>query len=101
MARGAQIKQSRLIDEYMTRHSVPGISVAIARGGSLLHAGGYGFANLEHRGRAKAETVYQTASVGKQFTAALVLLLVERDLLKLDAPIAPYFQSAPAAWDTI
>ena len=62
---------------------------------------GYGFANLEHNVRAKAETVDRTASIGKQFTAALVLLLVERGLLKLDDPIARYFEFAPAARDKI
>ena len=61
----------RLVAEHRTRYNVPGLSLAIAHHGTLSHAGGYGFANLEHKVAATADTVYQTASVGKQFTAAL------------------------------
>jgi CubicO group peptidase (beta-lactamase class C family) len=56
-----------------------------------LEARGYGLANLEHQTPATADTVYQTASVGKQFTAALVLMLSERRLLSLDERAGPHF----------
>jgi CubicO group peptidase (beta-lactamase class C family) len=91
----------RLIDDFLSRYSIPGLSVAIARQGCLLHAAGYGFANLEHRAPATPGSIYQAASVGKQFTAALVLLLAERGLLRLDDSIAPHFPPAPGAWSGI
>ncbi len=90
-----------LIQAHMTRHNIPGLSVAVARRGSLLHAAGYGFAHLEHQTPATADTIYQTASVGKQFTAALVLLLAERGILAIDDPIAPHFNPSPPAWSNI
>ena len=90
-----------LINDYLTRYQIPGLSVAVANRGVLLHAAGYGFANLEHQARATADTIYQTASVGKQFTAALILLLVERGLVGIDESIAPHFPPAPAAWSGI
>lgn len=85
----------------MTRYRVPGLSVAICRSGEILHAAGYGWANIEVRAAATAETVYQTASVGKQFTAALILLMTERRLIRLDDPIGPRFGPERAAWQTI
>ena len=91
----------RLVNDYLSRYNIPGISVGIAREGSLLCAAGYGFANLEHRAPATPDTIYQTASLGKQFTAALVLLLAERGILRLDDSIAPHFPAAPAAWNSI
>ncbi len=67
----------------------------------MVHAEGYGFSNLEHRTPATADTVYQSASVGKQFTAALVLMLAERGMLELDGVIAPCVAAAPAEWSGI
>ena len=90
-----------LIREYVARYNVPGLSIAVARDGVLIHFAGYGFANLEHRTPATVETVYQTASVGKQFTAALILLLAERGLLGIDDRIAPRFETAPPSWSGI
>ena len=90
-----------LARKYMTRHSVPGLSLAVARHGTLLHAAGYGFANLEHRVPAAVDSIYQTASIGKQFTAALIMLLAQRGLLGIDDRIAPHFETAPASWNSI
>jgi CubicO group peptidase (beta-lactamase class C family) len=90
-----------IIQEHMARYRVPGLSVAIAHRGLLEHAAGYGFADLEHRVGATTDTVYQTASVGKQFTSALILLLTERGLLSVDDSVAQYFNSPPAAWSNI
>jgi CubicO group peptidase (beta-lactamase class C family) len=90
-----------IINEYRMRCRVPGISIAITRRGTLVHAEGYGFANIEHQAPATTETVYQSASLGKQFTAALVLLLVEHGMLGLDEPVAPYFCAASEEWSCI
>ena len=75
---------NQIIEPFMTRYHVPGLSVAIAKHGTIVDIGGYGFANLEHRVPATPDTVYQTASVGKQFTAALVMMLVERGQMSLE-----------------
>jgi CubicO group peptidase (beta-lactamase class C family) len=44
------------------------------------------------------ETIFQSGSVGKQFTAAAVMLQVEDGTLALDDPISKYFTDAPPAW---
>jgi CubicO group peptidase (beta-lactamase class C family) len=90
-----------LAEAHMARYRIPGLSLAVAHRGTLLHAAGYGFANLEHRAPATVDTIYQTASIGKQFTAALVVLLAERGQLQLDDAIVPYFDAAPDAWRNI
>jgi CubicO group peptidase (beta-lactamase class C family) len=61
----------------MTRQKIPGLTLAVVQGGKVVKAEGYGLANVEHNVPAKRETVYQSGSVGKQFTAAAVLLLAE------------------------
>lgn len=93
------------VDRYLraelARQRIPGMSVAILRGDSLLLARGYGFANLEHRVPATDSTVYQSASVGKQFTAAAIVTLAREGRLDLDDPIRRYFPEGPAAWRDI
>jgi CubicO group peptidase (beta-lactamase class C family) len=90
-----------LAQEHSARYNIPGLSVAVAHRGTLLHAAGYGFANLEHHVPATVNTIYQTASVGKQFTAALIMLLADRGLVGIDDRIAPHFETAPASWTGI
>ena len=93
------------VDRYLraevARQRVPGMSVAILRGDSVLLARGYGYANLEHRVPATDSTVYQSGSVGKQFTAALVMTLVREGRLGLDDPICRWFPEGPPAWQPI
>ena len=94
----------RAVDRYLeaerVRQHIPGLSVAVLRGDRVLLSRGYGFANLEHRVRATDSTVYQSGSVGKQFTAALIQLLAGEGRLGLDDPVRRYVPG-PATWDGI
>jgi CubicO group peptidase (beta-lactamase class C family) len=62
---------------------------------------GYGYANIEHEVPVTPETIFQSGSVGKQFTAVAVMMQVEAGRLDLDAPLTRYFPDAPATWQTI
>lgn len=90
----------RYIEAERVRQHIPGVSAAVLRGGRVLLARGYGFASLEHRVRATDSTVYQSGSVGKQFTAALIQLLAAEGRLGLDDPIRRYVPG-PRSWDRI
>jgi CubicO group peptidase (beta-lactamase class C family) len=90
-----------VIRAEMQKQEVPGLSVAVIKDGKVVKAQGYGFANLEHQVPAKRETVYQTGSVGKQFTAMAVMLLLEDGKLNLDDPISRHLPDVPAAWKDV
>ena len=77
----------RYIRSELARQRIPGMSVAVLRGDSVLLSRGYGYANLEHRVPAADSTLYQSGSLGKQFTAALVVALAREGTLGLDDPI--------------
>src|SRR6478672_2998022 len=77
----------RYVREEMRHERVPSVSVAIVRNGRLVLARGYGFANVELHVPATDSTIYQSGSIGKQFTAALILRLAAEDRLGLDDPI--------------
>ena len=85
----------------MDRQEVPGVAVAIVRGGQLLLVKGYGLANVEHQVPVKPETIFQSGSLGKQFTAAAVMLLVQDGKLRLDESIRTYLSEAPKSWQPI
>ena len=89
------------VESYMADNQVPGLALAVIEGGRIVKAQGYGLANLEHHVPVTPSTVFQSASVGKQFTAAGILLLVQDGKLALDDPISKYLRGAPKEWSKI
>jgi CubicO group peptidase (beta-lactamase class C family) len=93
------------VDQYvqaeMQRQHTPGLALLVARDGKTVKAQGYGLANVELQVPVKPETVFQSGSVGKQFTATAVMMLVEEGKIKLDDPINSYFKDAPPSWNQV
>src|SRR5258708_3843847 len=85
----------------METQRIPGLSIAVVRKGEIVKAKGYGFANVELNVPAKPETVYQSGSMGKQFTATAVMMLVEEGKIALDNKINKYFPDSPESWNNI
>ena len=85
----------------MARQHVPGMALGVYRDGQILLAKGYGLSNVELNVPVKPKTVFQSGSVGKQFTAVAIMMLVEEGKLSLDDPITRYFPGSPAWWDAI
>ncbi|HYO58063.1 serine hydrolase domain-containing protein [Archangium sp.] len=85
----------------MARQKVPGVALGIVRHGKVVLAKGYGFANLEHRVPVRPETLFQSGSLGKQFTAMAVMLQVEAGKLALSDPLTKFFPEAPAPWGAL
>ena len=73
----------------------PGCSVGVIREGRLVHATGYGMANLDHGIPNGPATIHRVGSVSKQFTAAAIALLSLRGELDLDAPVRDYISEFP------
>lgn len=85
----------------LARQKIPGAAIAVVRGGEVVLAKGYGEASVEHRVPVTPDTIFQSGSVGKQFTSAVVMLLVERGRLGLNDPLTKFFPDAPAHWGRI
>jgi len=98
---GAEERVADFVRAEMERQHVPGVAVAIVRNGRVELATGYGFANLEHRVPVSPDTVFQSASLTKQFTATAVMLLVQDGKLELDGSITAYLAGAPKTWKPI
>jgi CubicO group peptidase (beta-lactamase class C family) len=73
-----------------TRGATPGVAIAVVRDGRMLLSKGYGLASLEHRVPITPTTVFDVASVSKQFTGLAVAMLVEQGRVKLTDDIRKY-----------
>jgi N-acyl-D-amino-acid deacylase len=90
-----------IVSEEMTSQRIPGMAVAVIRRGEVIKAQGYGLANIEHKVPVSPQTIFQSGSLGKQFTAAAVMLQVEDGKLAVTDPIGKFFPNAPSSWRAI
>jgi D-alanyl-D-alanine carboxypeptidase len=99
LATGAD-RVSDFVNAYLKKKQIPGCALMVRHNGKVVLAAGYGFANLEHNVPVTPQTVFQSASVGKQFTAMAVMILIEEKKLDLDDTISKYLD-LPNAWSAI
>lgn len=85
----------------MQQQKIPGVSIAVVHKGKIIKEQGYGLANVEHQVKVSPQTIFQSGSVGKQFTAALILLLARDGKLSLQDPIEKHLESIPDHWKGI
>jgi CubicO group peptidase (beta-lactamase class C family) len=85
----------------MQKQHIPGVALLVSRNGQPIRAEGYGLSNVELQVAVKPETIFQSGSVGKQFTATAVMMLVEAGKVRLEDPLTRYFREAPAWWKDV
>jgi N-acyl-D-amino-acid deacylase len=73
------------MEAFMTPRGVPGGSLAVAKGGRLLYAKGYGWADRDTKTPVTNESLFRIASLSKPITAVAILQLVEAGKVSLDA----------------
>lgn len=78
-----------LVRDAMERYHVPGVAIGMLRAGDIDVAG-FGVTSVEHPLPVDGDTLFQIASVTKTMTATVVMRLVERGALDLDAPVRRY-----------
>ena len=86
------------VDDYlaaeMAARRIPGVALAVARGGEIVRTGAWGLANVELDARTGGESVFPIASLDKELTAAGLMRLVEQGRVSLDDPLARYVEGA-------
>lgn len=90
----AQVLSSKQIDSLVVltlkTFDVPGISVGIVKDGKLIHAKGYGVANLNTGKKVDENTLFGIASNSKSYTAAALGMLVDEGKIKWDDKVTDY-----------
>lgn len=90
-----------VVKSLMKDQNIPGAAITILKDGKQLYTAAYGLSNLETKTSATTATVFQSGSVGKMFTASIIMLLVQDGKLMLDEPISHYFPEAKGMWDGV
>jgi CubicO group peptidase (beta-lactamase class C family) len=81
----------RHIVKEMKRLQVPGVAIGIHHQGQEFSEG-FGVTSVEHPLPVTADTLFQTGSISKTFTGTLIMMLVERGKIDLDAPVKKYIR---------
>jgi CubicO group peptidase (beta-lactamase class C family) len=84
------------VNPYLREKQIPGCAIMIRHDGKV-DTRVYGVANKEHEIKVTRQTLFQSGSVGKQFTAMAIMLLVEEKKLSLDDPVSKYLD-VPNSW---
>jgi len=88
------------LEAQRVARALPGMSIGIVHDQALVWSGGFGWADVERREVATADTLYRIGSITKLFTATALLILRDAGQLTLDDPLAthlPWFQMKAAA----
>jgi len=80
---------------HYARTDAPGLAVAVVRDGRIVLARGYGLADLEHRIPITPSTVFDVASVSKQFAGLAIAMLVEQGKVRLEDDVRRYIPELP------
>ena len=70
-------------------------SILVAKNGKIVYNNQVGYADFRTKEPINEESLFQLASVSKQFTAAAIMLLYERNQIKLTDTINKYFPNFP------
>ena len=94
-------ESAKFVRAEMKKQRIPGLALLVSRNGQPIQAEGFGLSNVELQTPVKPETIFQSGSVGKQFTATAVMMLVEAGKLGLGDPLTKYFPQAPVWWKDV
>lgn len=89
LSKDTQTKIDSLFSTYNKQNS-PGYAIGVFKDQKILLAKGYGMANLDYNIPITANTVFNIASLSKQFTAACIALLILRDSISLEDDVSKF-----------
>jgi len=73
----------------------PGCAAAVSLNGETVFEKAFGLADMEHDVPNTPQTIFESGSVAKQFTAASLVLLQQEGKLSLDDPVRKYIPELP------
>ncbi|NQY07090.1 MAG: beta-lactamase family protein [Flavobacteriaceae bacterium] len=91
----AQKMEPAIDSFYNVGKGEPGFSIAVFKGEKIIFEKQYGVANLDYNIPITNKTVFDIASISKQFTAAAILLLEQQSKLNIKDPVSKYLPKIP------
>jgi CubicO group peptidase (beta-lactamase class C family) len=87
-----------LINNYKNTSTLSGV-ILVAHEHTILYQKVFGLANKEKDIKNNIHSEFLIASITKQFTAAAILLLVQKGLIQLNHPVSEYLSASHPIWD--
>ncbi|MEM9179728.1 MAG: serine hydrolase domain-containing protein [Pseudomonadota bacterium] len=79
-----------LIEARLSELRIPGAALVLVEDGRIVHARGYGYANLEDRTPVTSKTIFAIGSVSKSLVANVILQMQDERVLSLDDPVVQH-----------
>ena len=89
------------VHERMRELRLPGVALAVVRGGEIVTVRCFGSADLEHAVPVSEDIVFEIGSLTKQFTAIALMMLVEEGKVALDDSVTKHLPQLPPTWAKI
>ncbi len=95
-----KLSNSDMIDELLqpliTENRIPGLSISVSRKNKIVFEKGYGFSNLENKTPVYPQkSIFRVASVSKPIAATALAIMVQENLIDLDASFYDYVPYYP------
>uniref|UniRef100_A0A0K0FU52 Serine beta-lactamase-like protein LACTB, mitochondrial (inferred by orthology to a human protein) n=1 Tax=Strongyloides venezuelensis TaxID=75913 RepID=A0A0K0FU52_STRVS len=88
-------KSDRLINHYMVKYAIPGLSITVTKNGKTLYSKGFGYSNVETDTPCTNDSVFRIASISKSITAIIAGKLIDAKKLDIDKNINEYIKDFP------
>lgn len=98
---GRQPENCKSLALLLEAERQPGMAAVVVDRGRITEMATAGLRNDASGARVERNTVFETGSITKVFTALLVFRLRRRGLLDIEAPIGRYVDALPTAWEPI
>ncbi|CDZ77810.1 D-alanyl-D-alanine carboxypeptidase precursor [Legionella massiliensis] len=92
-----------LVINFMEKHNIPGLSLAIVQAPYITRVVGYGLADIQTQRLVAANTVFNLGQLTKAYTAVAIMQIVEEGKLQLEQSLATYLTDTyiPKKWNDI
>ena len=81
---------SAFVDKTLAEWKVPGVAVAVVKGGKIILAEGYGYRDVPNKLPVTPRSIFAIGSSSKAFTATALGILVDEKKLDWDKPVRDY-----------
>jgi CubicO group peptidase (beta-lactamase class C family) len=97
-------RKNQKVEAYLFtlfKDTLPGCAVGIVQKGRIIYAKGFGIADMDHSISITPHTLFNVASISKQFTAMSIALLADSGLISLKDPVSKFIPELPAFHQSI
>lgn len=90
LATNETLKIEKLINNYMNKGCIPGLSVTVVKDDKTVYQKGFGYSDIESQKKIDSKSLFEIGSNSKAFTALGILALEKEGLINLEDEVTKY-----------